>query len=374
MVYNSKNKSRTKRKRFFSLTLAVLLLLATLLSFSACGKKKEKTPPEEEESPVDVVDTTEYPVLIGDTEILSRPDRVVSLAASITEKIFDLGLEDSLVGVSNYCKYPPAAAEYPICGTSQIPQINAILETGATTVISTAPLPELDAEALEERDVQLVVLPQAQSLAEIWDIYTDLAMLLEGKESGEQIARDKTEPAKAWLDNLKNAIQQVGEEEIPAIYIKKLNFTVATGDSVEQELMEILGLTNIAAEYTDWFYPEMEASEGQGLAAFQSLEMMLFDEKDLTMSMLEQNAFYKGLPATIADKYITVDSSALERQSFSMLSELSDIANTLWEEADLPAWTGEPVAQSTTQQETDDTDKEETDSEETEEESSNATS
>ena len=373
MVYNSKNKSRTRGQRFFSLTLAFLLLLATVFSLSACGKGKETTP-SEEEPPVDIVDTTEYPVLIGDTEILSRPDRVVSLAASITEKIFDLGLEDSLVGVSNYCKYPPAATDYPICGTSQIPQINAILDTGATTVISTAPLPELDIETLKGRDIQLVVLPQAQSLGEVWDVYTDLAMLLEGKESGEQIAREKTEPAKAWLDSLESKIQQIKEEEIPAIYIKKLNFTVATGDSVEHELMEILGLTNIAAEYTDWFFSEMEASEGQGLAAFQSLKMMLFDEKDLTMKMLEQNAFYKGLPATIADNYITIDSSALERQSFSMLSELSDIAEALWEEEDLPVWTGAPVAQSTGQQDTEDQDKEETDNEQSSEEESGATS
>ncbi len=37
------------------------------------------------------------------------PERIVSISPGITEILFALGLEDRVVGVTNYCKYPAAA-------------------------------------------------------------------------------------------------------------------------------------------------------------------------------------------------------------------------------------------------------------------------
>jgi len=41
--------------------------------------------------------------------------RIVSLAPSVTEILFELGLGDNVVGVTRYCKYPPEA-----CGKTQV--------------------------------------------------------------------------------------------------------------------------------------------------------------------------------------------------------------------------------------------------------------
>ncbi|MFC1526932.1 ABC transporter substrate-binding protein [Candidatus Latescibacterota bacterium] len=49
---------------------------------------------------------------LGDTTTLaSVPQRIVSLAPSNTEILFALGLGDRIVGVTDYCNYPPAAAD-----------------------------------------------------------------------------------------------------------------------------------------------------------------------------------------------------------------------------------------------------------------------
>ena len=40
-----------------------------------------------------------------------RPERLVSLTPSATEILFALGLDDEIVGVTNYCDYPPAARD-----------------------------------------------------------------------------------------------------------------------------------------------------------------------------------------------------------------------------------------------------------------------
>jgi iron complex transport system substrate-binding protein len=52
--------------------------------------------------------------------------RIVSTAPSITEALFALGLGDEVVGVSQYCDFPPAAATLPKVGTYIKPDAEAI--------------------------------------------------------------------------------------------------------------------------------------------------------------------------------------------------------------------------------------------------------
>lgn len=47
----------------------------------------------------------------------ARPSRVVSTFPSATETLFALGAGDRVVGVSNYCRYPPAVLSLPKVGT-----------------------------------------------------------------------------------------------------------------------------------------------------------------------------------------------------------------------------------------------------------------
>jgi iron complex transport system substrate-binding protein len=40
-------------------------------------------------------------------EIARPPQRIISVAPSVTEILFALGLEKKIVGVSSHCNYPP---------------------------------------------------------------------------------------------------------------------------------------------------------------------------------------------------------------------------------------------------------------------------
>ena len=53
--------------------------------------------------------------------------RIVSMAPSVTETLFTLGLGDRVVGVSRFCKYPPEAAEIAKIGGVLDPNIEAIV-------------------------------------------------------------------------------------------------------------------------------------------------------------------------------------------------------------------------------------------------------
>ena len=59
--------------------------------------------------------------------IPDHPARIVSLAPSITETVFALGDGDRLVGVTDYCDYPPEATRKPRVGGISTPNFEAIL-------------------------------------------------------------------------------------------------------------------------------------------------------------------------------------------------------------------------------------------------------
>jgi len=44
------------------------------------------------------------------------PERIVSLAPSVTEILYDLGLGDRIAAVTTFCDYPPQALDKPKIG------------------------------------------------------------------------------------------------------------------------------------------------------------------------------------------------------------------------------------------------------------------
>lgn len=93
--------------------------------------------------------------------------RVVSLAPSVTETVFALGLGDQLVGVSTYCDYPPAAQHIDRVGTFLSPNVEAIVAKHPDVVIAVpSPGNRGGVEALQRLDIK-VVLVDPNTVAQI---------------------------------------------------------------------------------------------------------------------------------------------------------------------------------------------------------------
>lgn len=74
---------------------------------------------------------------IGRTVLVRpEPQRIVSLAPSITEALFALGLGDRVVGVTSYCDYPPEAAAKDKVGDTLRPSIERIIALKTDLVIA----------------------------------------------------------------------------------------------------------------------------------------------------------------------------------------------------------------------------------------------
>ena len=65
------------------------------------------------------------------TALAAPPQRIISAAPSITETLFALGLGDRVVGVTDYCHYPPEARKKP--------KIGGYLRQSLETIVSLRP-------------------------------------------------------------------------------------------------------------------------------------------------------------------------------------------------------------------------------------------
>jgi iron complex transport system substrate-binding protein len=77
--------------------------------------------------------------------------RIVSLAPNLTETIYALGLQDRLVGDTDYCDFPPEAQQKSKVGGATDPSLEAIVALHPDLVLVTKNLNRLETvEALEE--------------------------------------------------------------------------------------------------------------------------------------------------------------------------------------------------------------------------------
>ena len=69
---------------------------------------------------------------------VSRPvKRIISMAPNVTEILFAIGLDEEIVGVTNFCNYPDAAQGKPKIGGYYDPNIEVILSLTPDLIVAT---------------------------------------------------------------------------------------------------------------------------------------------------------------------------------------------------------------------------------------------
>ncbi len=124
-----------------------LSLLAIILIFSAACSPADSIPPGA------IVDGLGRPV-----NIEKLPQRIISLAPSNTEILFALGLGEKVVGVTEFCDYPPEALDKEKIGGFSTPDIEKIIALQPDLLLASNIHAKEIIPALEEKGLTVFAL------------------------------------------------------------------------------------------------------------------------------------------------------------------------------------------------------------------------
>jgi len=119
-----------------------------------------------------------------------NPTRIISLAPSLTETLYALGVEDRLVGDTDYCDYPPAAQKKPKVGGVINPNLEQIAALHPDLVLLTKEGNMLDTvRALESLGIPTYAT-DAHSVEQIISSTQKLADVLNVSTAGKALGED----------------------------------------------------------------------------------------------------------------------------------------------------------------------------------------
>lgn len=173
-----------------------------------------------------------------------RPQRIISLAPSMTEIIFSLGLGDRLVGVTSFCDYPPEAEKKARIGGMSNPSLEAIVSLKPDLVVMTMDGNPREVEArLRSLGIRTYVW-KARAIAELAGAIRDLAGVLDVRARGETLAKDIEQKLGSFKKPA--AARSSGKKTVFIVWPEPL--VLAGPGTAIDDAITILGMRNIAGE------------------------------------------------------------------------------------------------------------------------------
>lgn len=126
----------------------------------------------------------------------SLPQRIISLSPNLTEILYDLGVQDRLVGDTDFCDFPPAAKKKERVGGWIDPNFEKIISLKPDLVL-VLPFHDKAILTLKKLHVPVLVVPD-DSIQQVLNSYTQLGKAL-GCEKRAQAARRALEKKLAHI-------------------------------------------------------------------------------------------------------------------------------------------------------------------------------
>ena len=297
--------------------MSIILMTIMTAGFAAsCGVKQTESEPagnDAVETPVEAEETgdehTVYPLTIEDSEgnqvvIDAKPEKIVSVAPSITETMFALDVEELLVGRTDYCDYPAEVSGIASIGTLKDPSIEKIVELETDLVIASTHFSEDVHEKLTELGIQVIVLNPNDSFEGVYGVIDALGEITDAKSEAEAL----TEEMRATVLEVQTKVKGL---EAPSVYYvvgygEYGDFT-AGGDTFISEMIRMANGVNIADDVEGWSYSVEKVVE-------HDPDMLIVSAYyDAKAGILEANG-YKDLRAAAGGMIFEIDNNLIDRQ------------------------------------------------------------
>jgi len=182
------------------------------------------------------------------------PARIISLSPSNTEILFAIGAGDRVVGVTEYCNYPPAAKTRPRVGGVSTVSIEKVVALNPDIVIGCSLNGKDTFERLEELGIPVLGLNPKNISGILADI--ELVGRVTGEESN---ATNLVTAMKSRLDAIRAKARAMSQQAgAPTVFYDIGGFYTAGNGTFVNEIIETAGGRNIAADKTGYFQMSIE--------------------------------------------------------------------------------------------------------------------
>ncbi|MDK2782218.1 MAG: cobalamin transport system substrate-binding protein, partial [Archaeoglobi archaeon] len=208
--------------------ITLLLILTLLTSLSGCSEERSSS-----DNSLIIVDALNRTVSIERT-----PERIVSLAPSVTEILFAVGAGEKVVGVTYYCDYPEEARERPKVGDITHPDIERILSLSPDLVIAHR-LNDIGViQRLDELGIPVIALDEKS----LEDVMRSIELI--GKITGcEENATKIVENMREKIREINESVQKRGLRVMVVVWHDPV--WIAGGETFIDDIIKICGGLNV---------------------------------------------------------------------------------------------------------------------------------
>jgi iron complex transport system substrate-binding protein len=322
-LFYLKGEISVKKWALWGSTLAVSAML-----LSGCGTDdtaNKETTTTEGAYPQNIQDATGKEVTIK-----QAPTKIVTLAPYITETLFELGLEDEVIGVTSNDNYPAAATKKEQVGdiTPNIEKIIALTPDIVLMDESSIGANEAGIQQLRDAGITVFVVPNAASFEETYKDITLIGEVTNQQEAAEDIVDDM----KAQIADVQQKIEAAKVEE-RKVFIETSDapdIYTAGADSYMQEMFDLIGADNIAKDGGKaWYKIDPEAI----VKGNPDVIIVQYSYVPDIIDKIKKRDGFNAVTAVKEDRIVQVDEDTTSRTGPRLADGLEEIAEAVYPEA-----------------------------------------
>ena len=257
--------------------------------------------------------------------IYGIPQKIISLSPANTEFACALGLGERLVGVTDYCNYPPQVEDKPKVGGFADPNLEQIIAMEPELVLAGDMHPDVT-EKLEDMGVTVLVL----SPVTLDDVYASLELLAEVTRCGEKCA-ELTAKMQERIRAVQDTLASLDEGERVRVYFEiYADPLMGVGSrSVIHEIITLAGGVNIFADVHDTYptvSPEAVVNRDPQVILFPNFH----GTEDLLSGAMQERPGWSNVSAIAGQRVYGVDNDAFSRPGPRIIDAVENAARIFY--------------------------------------------
>ncbi|MGI6686694.1 MAG: ABC transporter substrate-binding protein [Bacillota bacterium] len=226
-----------------SIVLLIMMLLILSFTLGCASNNQGENETEVGTEAKTITDSQGREVIIEE-----YPKKIISIAPAITEILFAIGLNEEIIGVSDYCDYPEDAQTKEKVGGFEDPNVEVIVAKNPDIVFASAGVQEELIKKLEELNIKVAVL-DADNIEQVIENILITGKITGKEEAAEEIAIDMEE-------RLADITAKVKERPQPKVFFEVWDdplMSAGSGSFIHNIIVDAGG-NNVASDNSERYY------------------------------------------------------------------------------------------------------------------------